>query len=195
MPTKAAPLYTEPSGTTWGGLYGGGHIGYGFGGIKPDFFESEELGKLSPKGFIWGGQVGFNAQFKNLVFGVEGDLTWLQGKDRLSSILCDGDCGVAGKFDFVGTMRARLGVANGAWLFYGTLGLGLGHSVIDAGGPSYGNTLVGWTGGGGIEAMLNKNWSVRLQYLHFDFGRDTIAGELPVKNTLETVTFGVNYRF
>lgn len=193
MPLKRAPINTEPS--MWDGLYAGGHIGYGFGAIKPDFFESEGLGKLDPKGFIWGGQVGFNTQFKNVVFGVESDLTWLHGKDRLSSVLCDGDCGVAGKLDFVGSLRARLGLANGGWLFYGTFGLGLGHSAIDAGGATFGNTLIGWTGGAGIETKLNKNWSLRAQYLHYDFGKDTIAGELPVRNTLETATIGLNYHF
>jgi outer membrane immunogenic protein len=30
-------------------------------------------------------------------------------------------------------------------------------------------TLTGWTVGGGVEWLLNPNWSVKIEYLHFDF--------------------------
>jgi outer membrane immunogenic protein len=34
------------------------------------------------------------------------------------------------------------------------------------------DTLTGWTVGAGIEWLLNPNWSVKIEYLHFDFSHD-----------------------
>ena len=31
-------------------------------------------------------------------------------------------------------------------------------------------TLTGWTVGGGVEWLLNPNWSVKVEYLYYDFG-------------------------
>lgn len=194
LPVRSAPVYTESSKLTWNDFYVGGHIGYGFGSLDPTSFV-QEFGKIDPKGFVWGGQFGLDRQYQNLVFGIAVDITSLLGKGRLSNVLCEGDCGVAGKLDFVGSVRARLGYASGAWLFYTTAGAGFGHSALDVPGASFGNTLVGWTAGGGIEAALNRNWSLRLQYLHYGFGKEVIAGQLPVSPSLDLATLGVNFRF
>lgn len=193
MPAKA-PVYTESSKLTWNDFYFGGHIGYGFANLDPTSF-ADELGKIGPKGFVWGGQFGLDRQYQNLVFGVAVDVTSLTGKDHLSNVICEGDCGIAGQLDFVGSLRARIGFASGAWLFYGTGGLGIGHSVLEVPGAKFGNTLVGWTAGGGIEAALNRNWSIRAQYLHYGFGSEVIAGAVPFNPKLDLVTLGVNYRF
>ncbi len=34
------------------------------------------------------------------------------------------------------------------------------------------STLTGWTLGAGIEYMLGTNWTVKVEYLHFDFGNN-----------------------
>ncbi len=71
-------------------------------------------------------------------------------------------------------------------------------------------TLTGWTVGAGVEWLLSPNWSVKLEYLHFDFSGDnhnwsptfTYDGVTPTnynnwnfKNdiTVDTVKLGVNY--
>src|SRR5262249_33596568 len=83
MPAKAAAVnsYAAVTDTGWQGFYIGGHLGYGASGIKT--FDEEILGRFDPKGFIGGGQLGYNWQYKNLVAGVEIDATWLAGKDGL----------------------------------------------------------------------------------------------------------------
>jgi outer membrane immunogenic protein len=67
------------------------------------------------------------------------------------------------------------------------------------------NVLTGWTAGGGIEYKYDQNWSVKVEYLFFDFGRPNAGdccfldanhiasfrniGEL----TANSVKVGINY--
>jgi outer membrane immunogenic protein len=61
----------------------------------------------------------------------------------------------------------------------------------------------GWTIGGGFEWAVWNNWSIKLEYQYFDFGTKRVTlvapdnGPVPadIKQRIETVTFGVNYRF
>jgi outer membrane immunogenic protein len=60
-------------------------------------------------------------------------------------------------------------------LFYGTAGLAYGQ--IDSistlpGSLKQSSYKPGWTVGGGIESIVAGNWSVRLEYLYIDLGRD-----------------------
>ena len=47
--------------------------------------------------------------------------------------------------------------------------------------------------------MINPAWSIKVEYLHFDFGRRTIATDVidtvRFEPGADTVKFGVNYRF
>ena len=59
------------------------------------------------------------------------------------------------------------------------------------------STFDGWTAGGGLEYLVNPAWSIKGEYLHFDFGNQTVqftGGEnWGNKLTVDTVKFGVNY--
>jgi outer membrane immunogenic protein len=73
------------------------------------------------------------------------------------------------------------------------------------------NTLTGWTVGGGVEWLVSPSWSVKLEYLHFDFTSDdhnwnpslSYDGGATWNNynnwrfrndlTADTVKLGVNY--
>jgi hypothetical protein len=50
-----------------------------------------------------------------------------------------------------------------------------------------------------IEYMVSPAWSIKVEYLHFDFGRTTIAtGSIDTvrfEPGADTVKFGLNYRF
>jgi outer membrane immunogenic protein len=193
MPTKS-PVYTETANKTWAGFYIGPSIGYAFGDMKSTF---EEEFKVSPKGFAAGGQAGVNWQSGTLVGGIEVDAYWLNIKDKLAGARCDGDCGVSGKYDLIGTARARLGTTllSNNVLLYGTAGLAWAHSAIEVPGVSLGATHFGWAAGGGIEFMLNQHWTLRGQFLHLNFGSSAVAGILPVKDTVNLATVGVNFKF
>jgi outer membrane immunogenic protein len=64
-------------------------------------------------------------------------------------------------------------------------------------------TVVGWTIGGGVEAMFNQKWSMKAEYLYMDLGNHTIfndnVGGLilaeKLKYTASILRVGVNYRF
>ena len=87
------------------------------------------------------------------------------------------------------------------------------HMPLIQGGDNN-STLTGWTIGGGVEWLLNPNWSVKVEYLYYDFGLNdnwnatycTISGGVcgssssyanwKVFNndlTVNTVKLGVNY--
>jgi outer membrane immunogenic protein len=74
------------------------------------------------------------------------------------------------------------------------------------------DTLWGWTVGGGVEYALSPSWSLKAEFLHFDFGtmsythngtydipstpwKSTLTGSTQVSTTVDTVKFGVNYHF
>jgi outer membrane immunogenic protein len=136
-------------------------------------------GRNDMDGFIGGGQVGYNWHRSQWLFGLEADL---QGSDQRAS----GDvCTLAGcpigstfftanyKLDWFGTLRGRVGfLPTDRILLYATGGLAYGHFAADA--PalplSWGSTRAGWTVGAGTEVAIDRNWSVKLEYLYMDLG-------------------------
>jgi outer membrane immunogenic protein len=76
------------------------------------------------------------------------------------------------------------------------------------------DTLLGWTLGFGVEYALNSNWSLKLEYQHFDFGSTSfdhngefdftnssccnpseLKGNVEFSPTVDAVKVGVNYQF
>jgi len=62
-------------------------------------------------------------------------------------------------------------------LFYLTAGVAYGEFRSDdvvtgslVGTASYSTVRPGWAAGGGIEWMINKNWTARAEYLRIDLG-------------------------
>ena len=81
-------------------------------------------------------------------------------------------------------------------LLYGTLGLAYGNLDAQLGSLEENKTLVGWTGGLGMEVGFTPNWSAKVEYLYMDLGTRayTITG---VDNGLQAsyLRLGVNYHF
>jgi outer membrane immunogenic protein len=79
------------------------------------------------------------------------------------------------------TARPRIGWAQDNWLFYGTGGLALTQvSTVFQFSDTFASaaervktssTEVGWTAGGGLEIGLTPSWTLKLEYLHIDFGQ------------------------
>lgn len=75
------------------------------------------------------------------------------------------------------------------------------------------DTLWGWTIGVGVEYALNKNWTLKAEYQHFDFGsmslgyegeytfnskqnlKSDLEGNADIDLTVDAVKVGVNYKF
>ncbi|MGB6540096.1 MAG: outer membrane beta-barrel protein [Xanthobacteraceae bacterium] len=128
------------------------------------------------------------------------------------------------KLPWFATLRGRVGlIEDSTWLLYGTGGLAvagadfanssittvtvfknLSGTVVSTttlvnSALSGTTTMVGFAVGAGIEKMLSKNWSVKVEYLFMDFGSHTfLAGtgfDTNVKMIDNVIRGGVNYKF
>jgi outer membrane immunogenic protein len=83
------------------------------------------------------------------------------------------------------------------WMPYVTGGLAVAEVEADNGFSSGSDTVAGWTVGGGLEVKLDRNWSVKGEYLYVDVG-DSFnlgGGERATLEDLHIVRGGINYKF
>jgi outer membrane immunogenic protein len=238
LPVKTvvpAPVFT------WTGGYVGINLGYSWGretasgSLTGTSITGTTITTLTPgplygggdlDGFVGGGQVGYNWQFGNWLVGFEGDL---QGtSERKTYDVCTAAGCPAGstvvradyRLVWFGTDRARVGfLPTERVLLYGTGGLAYGSFRAEEFMPMFITPLfgtwsrlkAGWTAGAGVEAALDNNWSVKFEYLYFDYGNiggptattQTIAGRttnnlnysFTSRFTDNVVRVGINYRF
>jgi outer membrane immunogenic protein len=181
LPRGPAPYYPPPASVyNWTGFYAGLNLGYEWGTVTNS--------GIDPSGVAGGGQVGYNWQIGQFVFGAETDIQASSADDTFAPY----------KFSnpWFGTLRGRAGFAINNVLLYGTLGLAYGDLKAQFGGLDESKTLVGWAGGLGMEVGFTPNWSAKVEYLYMDLGSRsyTITG---ADNGLQAsyLRFGVNYHF
>jgi outer membrane immunogenic protein len=192
----------------WTGFYIGGNIGYSWGrssdtstltnGAGTVLFTS--AGRTNLNGVVGGGQIGYNWQMQNWLWGLEADI---QGTDEKGSRAFTCPIGICRPFtidpailaavvllpgpavpvtlnqkiDWFGTVRARAGVlVDPKVLLYVTGGLAYGEvksseTIGGFTGFSATNTKAGYTVGAGIEGAIGGNWTAKLEYLYVDLGR------------------------
>jgi len=177
------PYYPTPAVSglyNWSGPYAGLNLGYEWGKV------TNTVG--APTGIAGGGQVGYNWQSGQFVFGAETDIQFSGADDTFAPF----------KFSnpWFGTLRGRAGVAFNNVMLYGTLGLAYGELKGTLLGVDETKTEVGWAGGVGAEYGFTPNWSAKVEYLYMDLASRgfTITG---TNNGLQTnlLRFGVNYHF
>jgi outer membrane immunogenic protein len=196
-PPPPAPIYN------WTGFYLGGHAGYGwdndsvnFSGLVPPVFDVGAIPRslsVHPKGFIGGGQIGYNWQVSPIwLVGIEGDLSgadihgstsyFFPGLGQAAPVTTTVDKSL----EWFATLRGRLGLVFDRLLVYGTGGAAFGRVKMNflANAPlassfetgSVSETKTGWSAGAGAEYALGGNWSVMFQWLYFDLGEVTASG-------------------
>jgi outer membrane immunogenic protein len=236
QPAYEAPPIAAPVPYSWTGFYIGLNAGGAWGrdDISSVDFSPRALAvdlaatsaatspRLRPNGFTSGGQVGYNWQTGNIVFGLEADFNYMglrasQGGTlpfpSAPTLFFTANTSVSTNWLF--TTRPRIGWAANNVLIYVTGGL----AVTD---ERFNQTLVllppfvvtstasttraGWTVGGGVEWALNQNWSVKGEYLYSGFGTLTTSGVIvpafagsSFNNSAHLTTsiarFGINYKF
>jgi outer membrane immunogenic protein len=221
------PVYTKaprPAPYNWTGFYLGIEGGAGWGNAEQTDATPFTSGTYQPNGGFIGGTIGYNWQFTNWVLGLEGDAAWADiaastpGTDQLATTHAAGGalgCGglnqiCQAKLESIETVRGRVGYAFGYVLPYVTGGLAVGslHGqegdvAVNGAFGSGTSTVVGWTAGAGVEAMILPRWTVKLEGLYTDFGNkqiftDTIGGKSfgeSIKFTPAFLKLGVNYKF
>ena len=202
MPVKASrPVPVELY--NWTGWYVGVNAGYGwhrnanvtFSNITGTLVSPTGVpGIVSPnvKGFLAGGQIGYNAQVGNFLYGIEADADYanISGSARAFGLIDTRRNSLGNqRLGSFGTLRGRLGIVNDRLLVYGTGGLAFGHAtsasafsntdgcVFPGGGAnqcptgSASELRLGWTAGAGLEFALSRDWSAKAEYLYYDLGR------------------------
>lgn len=206
--SSADSFDTQPTKRTWNwdGTFIGIHAVRSK--SKIDFNYVGEVSSFAPSGFAPGVQFGFNWQLLgNFVLGMETDWAYKKITDEGLSIATG--LGInrpgTGTIDHVGSVRARFGINIDRVLLFGTAGVGFAHVETYVPVPANLNPVysirrnifhVGPTYGAGVELALDATWSVKAEYLRYNFGDSNQIGVNYVFSSLtfETFKFGVNYR-
>lgn len=206
----------------------------GFGAANAAAVDASGTGKISDTAFNGGLQLGYNWQAGQTIFGIEADVGTFglkgsrQGTGQYpvnEPVTLGGTpytVGSSVETDWLATYRARLGWARENWLFYVTGGgavtrlkssMSFSDSYAGPGASGSGSasaTKNGWVLGTGVEVMLNPKWTVKVEYLHVDFGRVTSNGVVSnpglgagyaqgistsTKLNADIVRLGLNYKF
>ena len=222
---KDSPVYVAP---TWTGFYIGAHVGGfwadinngddGWNEVYNNGTAAAYSWKNTNDGVFGGGTVGYNWQSSAFVFGVEADFggagltgNWNNGL----ATTAHGYLWADNNASFYADVTGRLGYVAGPALFYVKGGWAYLDTNLSVGGNgliaarTYGawsansNSLDGWTVGGGIEYMWSPNWSVKAEYLYFDFSRDNLSWtdynnrtwDFNRDLTVNSFKVGLNYHF
>lgn len=212
MPGKVPVQVVPVAAVNWTGVYVGGHLGYAQSRAKlgdpttPGITATDTL-----KGFLGGGQIGFNYQMNSWVLGVEADFSG-SNADATQTVIntaTNNADRATEKLRWTSLVTARVGYALDRALLYVRGGAAFGGFRFDAqdlvtGGAASSNyNQAGWTVGAGVEYALNANWSVRAGYDYLAFGNKTLTltdstgatTQVTVKQDVHQFKSGVNYRF
>ena len=232
-----APPAVVAAAYDWSGFYVGVSAGYTFGedenisttgqaavninnvvgGARPGQV------RLEREGFIGGGQAGYNWQVTpNWVVGLETDISYTDIREdrNVVTVPLNGISTLNNNFstrmEYFGTVRGRIGYAWDRTLLYATGGLAyadIENSVAFFGPANAGGLLqfqgteAGYTVGAGIEHAFGSNWSVKAEYLYYDFRDETVnvavigngGGGTGYNSRFENdghiVRAGLNYKF
>ena len=202
---KDAPIPYGPV-FSWTGVYVGAHVGYGWSDLDWQFANTPGIPSgHGGSGGLVGGQIGYNLQINQFVFGIEGDLSgsWIDG-----GTACPGTAlNCSHNVNWLASVRGRAGIAvNGnRTLLYATAGGAWADvdyaatSVVTGGSHSERHT--GWVAGAGIEHMLSPNLTARIEYLYYGFDSVTApagalgAGPAALDLSTQTLRLGLNLKF
>ncbi len=202
---KDGPAYV---GVNWSGFYAGVNGGYAWDASSI----GDQLGvfDISPAGGFGGGQIGYNFQRGNIVFGIEADIQGADISDAVTkSVMFDKtpvSITVKSSLDYFGTVRGRLGYAFDRTLVYATGGFAFGHITDELSGSvtirdrtftaaiEDETTSTGYVVGGGIEHKFSPAWSVKGEYQYINLGQDSGWANFTGEDyALHTVRVGLNY--
>jgi outer membrane immunogenic protein len=129
-PIAKAPMTTVYD---WTGLYVGGHVGWG--SADRTFGQTNLSGNIvnpgfvqNPNGIIGGGQIGFNQQTGNFVWGLEIDISGASLRETTTAPVVFAPPLTETfnvSIDWTASLTARLGYAWDRWLVYGKGGAAL----------------------------------------------------------------------
>jgi outer membrane immunogenic protein len=213
MAVKAAPPMPAAAAVyNWTGLYVGVNGGWGWGQQDPLSLISNRFDRdsFNISGGLVGGTVGAQIQQGYVVIGVEGDLDWADITGSRTTIPAIAGIPIGGVFNFntkweaLGTVRARAGVAINNWLIYATGGAAFVKET--ASGTTFSGVPCGTLGfvpscadshwrpglaaGAGFEYGFAPNWTAKAEYLYV-----ATVGTGVSTDHVNLVRGGINYKF
>jgi outer membrane immunogenic protein len=202
-----APAYVAQPIYNWTGFYIGGHVGGAFDGNNSF---TGTLGNGSNGRFLGGLQAGADYQFApNWLVGIEGQYSWLGNNSNGVAFTGAGAGYVyANNQRSLGSLTGRVGYTWGPALLYVKGGYAYSDysEGLTLGGVPQAFTLNsahhdGYTVGAGVEYMFAQNWSAKVEYQYYDFGKTNFVTPAVLtafgssRNDEHTVKAGINYRF
>ena len=218
-----AALALPANAGTWNGFYIGLNAGGAFGdtdwtnvsnttpggGAAPiNFTVGQTIGQ-SPEGVLAGGQIGYNFQMSNWLFGVElTGATLDYDETTLNTNPGDTNEFVSSEINWLATAALRAGWTWNDSLLYLKGGYAMSKvntDHIDPFNTSYSTDEDhnGWLAGAGLEHQIGDNVSVGLDYTYIDLGNQdhsgaatgggTVVNDIDV--TVQTVTARLSYHF
>jgi outer membrane immunogenic protein len=191
-PVYQVPAFVAP---TWTGVYLGFNGGWGW-----TTSNSSNLSFFSPAGAfgaftvpgtsnnanspVFGGQLGYNYQSGNWVWGIEGDVDGAHIRATQSGVLPasagfpGGSAFLTEKQNWLASIRGRIGYTWGPGMIYVTGGAAWTGVQANGGATLFSgesNTFTlsttrgGYVLGAGYEWMIAPNWSLRGEYLYYGF--------------------------
>jgi len=128
IPRYKAPLRSVMAYYNWTGFYVGVVGGYASGKADWDITAGgvTTTSSMSPKGWLFGGTIGYNFQAGSLVYGIEADYSFANVKGSTPD--CFGAVGTTCEVSHssLATVRGRIGYAFDRWLPYFTAGAAYG---------------------------------------------------------------------
>jgi outer membrane immunogenic protein len=241
LPVRAPTYAPPPPPPSWTGFYVGANGGWGWSSFDTAFVPDPTgafiaVGDLAgptsfntrANGGVFGGQIGYNWQTGNWVLGVEGDFdaasisgtqNTVGNSPNTPGLPVTNGISSTQKIDWLASIRARFGVLWGPGLLYLTGG-GAWEEVKrdqavnvfgDTAFSDFSSTRSGFVIGAGYEWEVAQHWTVRGEYLFYDFAGST-TGSLTLpdcnlnapgacnvalttgKNNISVVRIGINYR-
>jgi opacity protein-like surface antigen len=182
-----------PSHVRWDGLHFGAHVGYT--NLNADFSDATtaSLAESSTSSTTFGGFLGYNIQWDNLVLGVDG------AYNRASSLETSAASGTSSasiKLVDYATFRARAGYAFGQFLPYGFVGGAVGrvnYTTISAGVTTNSRDnayAAGFTAGLGLDVSLLPNVFLRGEYEYVAYSPVGV-----IRSSTNTGRVGLGVRF
>jgi outer membrane immunogenic protein len=209
-----------PPAFSWTGPYVGLHVGGAVAGTTT-------VNGTTPGGVpvnasfgrdgVFGGlHLGYNIQTGGFVIGLQAEYNFAGVTGSSAGGLGLGSQ-LSSSLRQFGSVDGRLGIAFDRWLVYAIGGFAYAdqrHSITfnpaaaNALSRDYGSNEYGWDVGGGVEYAFNNNWTGRVEYRYYNWGRKGFTDVLlnnavgvPVvpyhttTETLQTIRAGLTYRF
>ena len=192
--------YVASAGSDWTGFYIGADAGGGavVNDIGLPIVGGVDFNGIGGEGALGGLMAGYNHQMNNIVLGLQGEV----GYNNLRTTLEIPGLGTAdAQQGLVASLSARAGLlVTPETLAYIIGGYSYSKYKVDAsifGAGSFKQNYDGFHIGGGLEAMISPNATVRVEYRYTSYGSEDwgTGGAIDVSPSTHTGTVGVAWNF